>query len=296
MIKERFVAYVEKSIKKNWNLPALSDYNGEKLTYAEAGNYILKFHLLFEQLGIKKGDKIALVGKNSARWCCIYLAVTSYGAVIVPILPDFKPDDIQSIINHSDSVLLFSSDTIFQSLDPAKLPAIQAIISLHNFEIFHSNSTAISKLVASMDEVFAKRYPQGMTGALFELPEIGNEELAVISYTSGTTGFSKGVMLQHNSLAANVKYAQENMPLVPGDPIVSFLPLAHSYGCAFEFLFPFSIGCHITILTKTPSPQIVTQAFQEVRPRLILSVPLVIEKIFKTRILPKIRNSLRISC
>ena len=290
MIKERFVAYVEKSIKKNWNLPALSDYNGEKLTFANTGNYILKFHLLFEQMGIKKGDKIALVGKNSARWCCIYLSVTSYGAVIVPILPDFKADDIQSIVNHSDSILLFSTDTIFQAIDPAKLPAVQAIISLHNFAIFHCPSASIRKMVERMDEVFTKTYPDGLTGASFDLPDIGNDELAVISYTSGTTGFSKGVMLQHNSLAANVKYAQENMPLVPGDQIVSFLPLAHSYGCAFEFLFPFSIGCHVTILTKTPSPQIVTQAFQEVRPRLILSVPLVIEKIFKARILPKINK------
>jgi long-chain acyl-CoA synthetase len=286
MIKEQFVSYIEESIKKNWNLPALSDYNGEKLTYADTGNYILKFHHLFDRMGIKKGDKIALVGKNSARWCCVYLATVSYGAVIVPILPDFKPDDIQSIINHSDSVLLFSSDAIFQSIDPAKLPAIQAIFSINDFELFHAHSDAIKSLVEQLDAEFVKNYPMGLTAGSFELTKTGNEELAVISYTSGTTGFSKGVMLQHNSLAANVRYAQENMPLKPGDPIVSFLPLAHSYGCAFEFLFPFSIGCHITILTKTPSPQIITQAFQEVRPRLILSVPLVIEKIYKARILP----------
>jgi long-chain acyl-CoA synthetase len=286
MIKEQFVNYVGESIKKNWNLPALSDYNGEKLTYGDTGTYILKFHLLFERMGIKKGDKIALVGKNSARWCCVYLAAVSYGAVIVPILPDFKPDDIQSIINHSDSILLFSSDSIFQSMDTAKLPAIQAVISINSFEIFYTASDTIKSLVENLDEEFGRKYPAGITEKVFQLPDISNEELAVISYTSGTTGFSKGVMLQHNSLAANVRYAQNNMPLVPGDPIVSFLPLAHSYGCAFEFLFPFSIGCHITILTKTPSPQIVTQAFQEVRPRLILSVPLVIEKIFKARILP----------
>lgn len=290
MIKKRFVSYVEESIVKNWNLPALSDYNGEKLTYGDTGTFILKFHLLFSRMGIRKGDKIALVGKNSARWCAVYLAVTSYGAVVVPILPDFKPDDIQSIINHSDAILLFSSDTIFQNLEPAKLPAIQAILSLINFDLFHTDSASIRSLVEDLDAEFVKNFPEGVHPEQFKLPGIGNEELAVISYTSGTTGFSKGVMLQHNSLAANVKYAQENMPLVPGDPIVSFLPLAHSYGCAFEFLFPFSIGCHITILTKTPSPQIVTQAFQEVRPRLILSVPLVIEKIFKARILPVINK------
>jgi long-chain acyl-CoA synthetase len=290
MIEERFVDYIEKSIKKNWQLPALSDYNGEKLTYADTGNYILKFHLLFDRLGIKKGDKIALVGKNSARWCCVYLSAVSYGAVIVPILPDFKPDDIQSIINHSDAVLLFSSDAIFQSIDPARLPAIQGIISLNTFDLFHTSSEALRSVVENLDAEFAKNYPEGLNAGLFVLPQVGNEELAVISYTSGTTGFSKGVMLQNNSLAANVRYAQNNMPLIPGDPIVSFLPLAHSYGCAFEFLFPFSIGCHITILTKTPSPQIIIQAFQEVRPRLILSVPLVIEKIYKTKILPAINK------
>ncbi len=286
MIKERFVAYIEDSIKKNWTLPALSDYNGEKLTYADTGIYIQKFHLLFDRMGIKKGDKIALIGKNSARWCCIYLSAVSYGAVIVPILPDFKPDDVQSIINHSDAILLFSSDSIFQTLDAARLPAIQATISLNNFELLHTTTDAIKSLVDQLDAEFVKNYPMGLSPEIFTLPAIGNEELAVISYTSGTTGFSKGVMLQHNSLAANVRYAQENMPLKPGDPIVSFLPLAHSYGCAFEFLFPFSIGCHITILTKTPSPQIITQAFQEVKPRLILSVPLVIEKIYKAKILP----------
>lgn len=290
MIQERFVEYIEKSIKKNWDLPALADYHGESLTYADTGKYILKFHLLFDRMGIKKGDKIALVGKNSARWCSVYLSVVSYGAVIVPILPDFKPDDVQSIINHSDSLLLFCTDTIFQTLDPAKLPAIQGILSLNTFELFHTPSASLRSLVDHLDAEFVKNYPEGLKADQFKLPEVGNEELAVISYTSGTTGFSKGVMLQNNSLAANVKYAQENMPLLPGDPIVSFLPLAHSYGCAFEFLFPFSIGCKVTILTKTPSPQIITQAFQEVRPRLILSVPLVIEKIYKARILPKIRK------
>ncbi len=288
MIPERFVDYVGDSIRKNWHLPALSDYNGESLTYAETANYILKFHLLFDRLGISKGDKIALVGKNSGRWACIYLSVVSYGAVIVPILPDFKPDDIQSIINHSDSVMLFSSDSIFQTLDPVKMPALMGSLSLNTFGLLHTGTDNLRTLIEKLDADFVKQYPVGLAVDKFSLPDIGNDELAVISYTSGTTGFSKGVMLQHNSLAANVRYAQRNMPLKPGDPIVSFLPLAHSYGCAFEFLFPFSIGCKITILTKTPSPQIVIQAFQEIKPRLILSVPLVIEKIYKTRILPAI--------
>ena len=192
MIPERFVDYVESSIKKNWNLPALSDYNGEKLTYAEVGNYILKYHLLFNKLGINKGDKIALVGKNSARWCCIYLSAVSYGAVIVPILPDFKPDDVQSIINHSDSVLLFCSDAIYQSLDPWRMPALVGIISLNTFDTFHAGSDKFSAVMEILDAEFVKQYPVGLVADKFALPDIGNEELAVISYTSGTTGFSKG--------------------------------------------------------------------------------------------------------
>jgi long-chain acyl-CoA synthetase len=288
MLKERFVDYIVSSIKKNWNITALSDYKGEKLTYSDVAGYILKFHLMFDRLGIKKGDKIALVGKNSARWAVVYLSTVTYGAVTVPILPDFKTDDIQSIINHSDSILLFSSDTIFQTLDPVKLPAIMGVISLNTFELLHSKADKLTTLMENLEVEFVRHYPEGLDPDKFIIPEVGNEDLAVISYTSGTTGFSKGVMLPHNSLAANVRYAQNNMPLQPGDPIVSFLPLAHSYGCAFEFLFPFSIGCHITILTKTPSPQIIIQAFQEVKPRLILSVPLVIEKIYKAKILPAI--------
>jgi len=288
MLKERFVDYINSSIKKNWNIMALSDYKGEKLTYSDVGKYILKFHLMFDRLGIRKGDKIALVGKNSARWAVNYLSTVTYGAVTVPILPDFKPEDIQSIINHSDSILLFCTDTIFQSLDPEKLPALMGVISLNTFELLHSRTDKLTSLMENLEVEFVRLYPEGIDPDKFITPEVGNEDLAVISYTSGTTGFSKGVMLSHNSLAANVRYAQNNMPLKPGDPIVSFLPLAHSYGCAFEFLFPFSIGCHITILTKTPSPQIIIQAFQEVMPRLILSVPLVIEKIYKAKIIPVI--------
>lgn len=286
MINERFVAYIENSIKKNWNISALSDYRGESFTYAEIADHILRFHLLFDRMGIAKGDKIALVGKNSSRWAIIYLAVTSYGAVIVPILPDFMPEDIQTIINHSDSTLLFCSDAIYQTLEQAKLVNITGVISLNNFEPVYPEKGKLKEVFDELEVIFAKNYPEGLNPEIFSLPEVSNEELAVISYTSGTTGFSKGVMLQHNSLAANVRYAQNHMPLKAGDPIVSFLPLAQTYGCAFEFLFPFSIGCHVTILTKTPSPQIIVQAFQEIRPRLILSVPLVIEKIYKSKIIP----------
>ncbi len=286
MLREIFVDYIGNSIKKNWEIKALSDYKGEGFTYHEVASHIVNIHHFYKDIGIQRGDKISLVGKNSARWCIVYLATVTYGAVIVPILPDFKPEDIQQIVNHSDSVLLFSSDAIFESFGTLKMPELKGIISLNSFELLNKKEANLDKAVGILKNNDASK----LTPDQFNPPKISNADLAVISYTSGTTGHSKGVMLSHNSLAANIRFAQENMPLKAGDPIVSFLPLAHAYGCAFEFLFPFTIGCHVTILTKTPSPQIIMQAFQEIRPALILSVPLVIEKIYKKQLLPVINK------
>jgi long-chain acyl-CoA synthetase len=287
MLKERLVGYIEQSIKQNWEIEALSNYKEKGYTYKEIAEKILKLHVFFREAEIKENDKIALVGRNSANWCVTYLSVVTYGAVIVPILPDFKPVDITNIINHSDSKLLFVDDKIFETLEPAKLPEIKGVVSLEDFTTVTTDTSDGKDILSGLNEKFIKMYPSfGRDDIKFS--DISNDKLAVISYTSGTTGFSKGVMIPHNSLAANVRYAQNNMPLKPGDPIVSFLPLAHTYGCAFEFLFPFTYGCHITILSKTPSPQIIVQAFKEIRPRLILSVPLVIEKIFKKQLLPVI--------
>lgn len=287
MIPERLIGYIEQSIRKNWDKEALSNYREKGYAYREIAERILKLHLLFRDSGIAEGDKIALVGRNSANWCVTYLATVTYGAVIVPILPDFKPEDLTNIIIHSDSKLLFVDDKIYESLDITRMPMIAGVFSTDDFGLIRAVSLKIKDLFAGLDKVFAAAYPSIKQDDV-KFSSITNDKLAVISYTSGTTGFSKGVMLSHNSLAANIRYAQNNMPLQPGDAIVSFLPLAHTYGCAFEFLFPFTIGCHITILTKTPSPQIVVQAFKEIKPRLILSVPLVIEKIFKKQLLPVI--------
>ena len=291
MLSEHLVDYIENSLKKNHDITALADYKGESYTYSEVAKQIIKFHLLFENAGIKQGDKIALLGKNSARWCISYLSVVTYGAVIVPILPDFKSEDLLYIINHSDSLALLCADNLFQDLDIQKMPLIKAVISLSNYQLLYAANETISDTVKSADALFDRKYPVGIASGNFSFPNVTNDQLAVISYTSGTMGFSKGVMLSHNSLTANVRFAQENMPLKPGDSIVSFLPLAHAYGCAFEFLFPFSIGCQIIILTKTPSPRVVIQAFQEIRPALVLSVPLVIEKIYKKQILPEISKT-----
>lgn len=289
MIQERLIGYIEQSIKQNWDIEALSNYREKGYSYREIAQKILKLHILFEGSGIKKGDKIALVGRNSANWCIVYLATVTYGAVIVPILPDFKPDDLINIINHSDSKMLFADDKIYDLFDLKKIPEIIGAVSLDDFRILISCTKDFEEGFPPVEKIFSQRYPE-LRKDQIKFSDISNDELAVISYTSGTTGFSKGVMITHNSLAANIRYAQNNMPLKSGDPLVSFLPLAHTYGCAFEFLFPFSIGCHITILSKTPSPQIIIQAFKEIKPKLILSVPLVIEKIFKKQLLPVIEK------
>ena len=291
MIKERLIGYIEQSIKQNWNIEALSNYKEREYSYREIAERMIKLHIFLREAGIKEGDKIALVGRNSANWCIVYLAVVSYGAVIVPILPDFKPEDHQNIINHSDSKILFVDDKIWETFDLGKIQAITAVLSLDDFSFITSREEALKKNYSGLDNKFSEKFPE-LKPEEVKFSDISNDNLAVISYTSGTTGFSKGVMITHNSLAANVRYAQNNMPLKPGDPVVSFLPLAHTYGCAFEFLFPFTYGCHITILSKTPSPQIVLQAFGEIKPRLILSVPLVIEKIYKKQIIPVINKPL----
>ncbi|NLV19720.1 MAG: long-chain fatty acid--CoA ligase [Bacteroidetes bacterium] len=290
MIKERLIGYIEQSIKQNWDIEALSNYREKGYTYKEIAGMILKYHIFFKEAGFVPGDKIALVGRNSANWCVVYLATVTYGAVIVPILPDFKPEDLVNLINHSDSKLLFADDKIYETIDSSKILAITGVISLEEFSMLSSTNDKVKKAYQELNGKFMNIYPEVRKEDI-KFSDISNEELAVISYTGGTTGFSKGVMIPHRSLAANVRFAQTHMPLKPGDPLVSFLPLAHTYGCAFEFLFPFTFGCHITILSKTPSPQIILQAFKEIKPRLILSVPLVIEKIFKKQVLPVIRKS-----
>lgn len=287
MIKERLVTYIEESIRQNWEIEALSNYREKGYTYKEIAEKILKFHLFFKDAGLSEGDKIALVGRNSANWCVVYLATVTYGAVIVPILPDFKADDLMNLINHSDSVMLFVDDKIWETIDIKRMPAVRGVISVDSFSMIFSAQIRLSEDYRGIDEKFRNTCAE-LKKEDIKFSGVTNDKLAVISYTGGTTGFSKGVMISHNSLAANVRFAQNHMPLKPGDPLVSFLPLAHTYGCAFEFLFPFTYGCHITILSKTPSPQIIIQAFKEIKPRLILSVPLVIEKIFKKQLLPVI--------
>lgn len=281
--------FIEKSIHENWNEPAFSDYQGKTFTYQEVAQQIQRLHKVFNVLGINKGDKISIIGRNNSSWAITYLSTISYGAVAVPILADFATDDIHHIVNHSDSVLLFVGESIWDNLEEQSMPYLKAIFSLDSSSLLVCRDSKAERkyqeLIKTIDLEFKKLTPNDIA-----YPEIPNSHLGVISYTSGTTGFSKGVMLSLNSLVANVEFGRKNIGLVAKDRIVSFLPLAHAYGCAFEFLMPFAVGCHITFLTKTPSPKIILQAFQEIKPRLVLAVPLIIEKIYKKQILPIINR------
>ena len=292
MIEERLVKFIEDSIKENWNINALADYEGKSLTYKDVGEQIVRLHLFFEQLGVKKGDKIALLGSNSANWATVFLATITYEAVIVPILPDFGSDNIHHIVNHSDSSFFFISDLLWKNVDTREMPNLKAVFSLEILSVLFSKDKKVEQLFNFLEEKFNKKYKDGVNPQSISFPEITNDELAVISYTSGTTGFSKGVMLSHNSLTANVRFAHKHMPLKSGDSILSLLTLAHSFGMSFDFLFPFTLGCNITFLTRIPPLPVLVKAFDKIKPRLILLVPLIPEKIFKKQLLPVIEKPL----
>lgn len=276
-----YIDYLHQAIEANTTKTAFSDYQGESYTFGEVGEWIMKHHQLFKELDIHKGDRIALVGRNMSAWAISYLSVVSYGAVVVPILPDFSASDIQHIVNHSGAVLLFCTDLQNDKIDHEKMPHIKGVVSLPDFKVLNDPKHVLEKKWKSVLSLKKRAYITATVPA---------EALMVLSYTSGTSGFSKGVMLPHRSIWSNVKYARDVFDLKAGDRIVSFLPLAHAYGCLFEFLWPFTIGCHITFISKTPSPRIITEAFQAVKPNLILSVPLILEKIFKKNIQPVIEK------
>lgn len=292
MVKENFVKLYESSFKNNWDLPALTDYSlKQTYLYKDIATDIAKIHVFLEKSGVKKGDKIALVGRNNILWCTVYLATISYGAVIVPILQDFHPDNIHHIVNHSDSVLLFTSEQIWDNLDEAQIINVRGVFSLSNLKcLYQKRGESFDLILNSLDNEMKARYPQGYSVNDVEYNEVPNEEVVLLNYTSGTTGFSKGVMLTGNNLAGNVVFAGTINVLNKGETIVSFLPLAHAYGAAFEFLYSLSAGAHTVLLGKTPSPKILLQAFSEYRPNLVVTVPLVIEKIYKKIILPQLEK------
>lgn len=293
MIKENFIKLYEDSFKYNWDLPALSDYGDtDALLYKDLAKEIARLHILFDKLEIKKSTKIALIGKNTQQWCMVYMATITYGAVVVPILQDFHPDNIHHIVNHSESELLFVSDSIWESLEEGQMSHLTGIFSLSDFSCIYDNSKKhIKSVIRNLDNDMEVKYPKGFSKEDIIYADVDNSEVVLINYTSGTTGFSKGVMLLANNLAGNVTYAKTLDLLFRGDRVVSFLPLAHAYGCAFDFLYALSEGVHITLLGKAPSPKILAAAFSEIKPNLIVTVPLVIEKLYKKAILPKLEKS-----
>ena len=287
MNRDKLIGIYAQSFRENWSKPAFTDYEGSTTTYGEAAQKIRQIHRYFTEAGIRKGDKIAILGRNSSNWAISFLAISGYGAITVPVLPDFNPENVLHILNHSESVFLFAADTLFDKLDIEKIPEIKGAVSLTNFSALSFKSQSEKEL---WDKCFTVEYSGQADPVNYELAEFDGEDLSIISYTSGTSGFTKGVMIPARSLLSNIVYAQEHMPLKAGDRIVSFLPMAHVFGLLFEFLFPVSVGCHITFLSKAPTPQLIIKAFQEVKPRLILSVPLVIEKIYKKRVLPALEK------
>lgn len=282
-----FVEFIENSIKKHWDNKAIANYNEGSYTYAETAEAIKKMHFVYEKLNINEGDKIAQIGRNNSNWAITFLSTITYGAVSVPLLQDFPEDDIVNTVNHSDAILLFISDYIFEKLDTKQFQNIKGFISLDNFDVLYTRDKNLKKL---LDE--RKNLELNLTAENFKLKDIPNQRLASISYTSGTSGLSKGVMLSHENFATNIQFGFDVMDLKPGDSVVSFLPLAHAYGLAFEFLVEFMQGCQVVFLGKIPSPAIILQAFKEIKPRLVILVPLIIEKVFKNKVKPAINKGL----
>ena len=291
-LEQSFIALIEQSIKTNWYLNALTDYKGITLQYRDVARKIEKIHILLENAGIEKGDKIAICGRNSAHWAVTYLAVITYGAVVVPILHEFKADQVHNIVNHSESRLLFVGDQIWENLNEAAMPHLEGIIELKDFGVPVSRSEKLAYARDHLNEIFGHKFPCRFRPDDISYEKEKSEDLAIINYTSGTTGYSKGVMLPYRSILSNVLYCKEKIGLKAGDSVVSMLPLGHVFGMTFDFLYGFTAGAHLWFLTRMPSPKIIAELFAEIRPRVIACVPLIVEKIFKKNILPKVDNKL----
>ena len=289
-----FNACVQKSIIDHWDLDALTDFKGQTLQYHDVARKIEKLHILFENSGVVKGDKIALAGRNSANWAVAFLATLTYGAVAVPVLHEFTADQMHNIVNHSEAKLLFVGDVVATTIDATKMPALEGIIYIPDYSLVLSRTDKLTYAREHLNEMFGKKYPKYFRKEHVNYYiEQNPNELALINYTSGTTGFSKGVMIPYRALWSNLDFAMGVLGshVSPGAHIISILPMAHMYGMAFEFVFEFCCGCHIYYLNRIPSPAIIAQAFAEIKPKVIIAVPLVIEKIIRKRVFPKIQNN-----
>ncbi|MDE6431081.1 MAG: AMP-binding protein [Duncaniella sp.] len=284
--------YFQDAVRNHWELPALTDFGGTTFTYKDVARKIAKLHLLYEAIGLRKGDKVVLCAKNCSTWCIAFIGTLTYGAVSVPILADFKSDNIQHLINHSDAKLAIIDDNIWEDLNPDAMPGLLGAISIRDFSLIRSNDEKLTYARAHLNELFGQRYPDRFGPDDVVYHEDAKDELCLISYTSGSTGFSKGVMLPFRSLWSNLQYCLDFLPTNPGDGVVCMLPLAHMYGLSMDMIRPFVSGNHTHILTRTPSPRIIMDAFAKVKPRYIITVPLIIEKIIRTRVFPMLEKPL----
>ena len=280
----------EEAIKANWERPALGNFRGEVFTFGELATQIAKFHVFFEAIGLKKGDKVALCAKNSARWGVTFFAANTYEAVLVPILADFHPESVNSLVDHSESLELLTDTDIWSKLDITKMPTIKAVISSSDFSLLYAADEKIQAANDNLDQLFAAKYPKGFSAADVSYPTDNDKDLAIINYTSGTTSAPKGVMLRYECVSANVEFGQDRLPSYPGDTIVSMLSMAHMYGMMFELIYPLCGGSSIYYLGKTPTPALLLGAMAEVKPYLVVTVPLVMEKIFKSKVAPVINK------
>ncbi len=289
-MEKSFLAFIENSIKQNWDMDALTDYKGATLQYKDLARKIEKLHILLAESGISPGDKVALCGRNSSHWGVAFLAILTYGAVAVPILHEFKADNIHNIVNHSEARILFVGDVVWEALNEAAMPNLEGIILMTDFTLQVCRSERLEYAREHLNELFGKKFPKNFRKEHIAYRRDKPEELAIINYTSGTTSFSKGVMIPYRALWSNTQFAFEVLNLKTGSRVISILPMAHMYGLAFEFIYEICAGCHIFFLTRMPSPKIIFQAFSDVKPNIVISVPLIIEKIIKKNVLPTLET------
>jgi long-chain acyl-CoA synthetase len=289
-LSKHYLWKLQETVKSCWDKKALCNYGGESFTFCDLATNIEKFHILFEQSGIRKGDKVAICAKNTARWAISFFAINTYGAVAVPILCDFHPDSINHLVDHSESIALFVDADIWSKLDIAKMPLLKSVVNVQNFSVLYSSDGLMEKAFSFLEESFAAKYPSGFSRDDVVYPTDNAEDLAIINYTSGTTSAPKGVMLKYDSFTATVEYAQTNVKATPDDTLVSMLPMAHMYGLAFELTYPLCSGVTIFFLGKTPSPSLLLKAMKDVRPYMIVTVPLVMEKVYKSSLKPMLQK------
>ena len=287
---KHYFSRLQEAINANWNRPCLCNFRGEEFTFGDFATNIAKLHLLYEKVGLKKGDKVALCAKNSARWGVAFFSVNTYEAVIVPILADFHPDSVNSLVDHSESLVLFTDTDIWKKLDIAKMPSVKAVVSTADFKLLYAADEKIQEANDNLDALFAEKYPDGFSAVHVNYPTDNDKDLAIINYTSGTTSAPKGVMLRYECISENVAFGQKRLPSYPGDKIVSMLPMAHMYGMMFELIYPICGGSSVYYLGKTPTPALLLGAMAQVKPYLVITVPLVMEKIFKSKVAPVVNK------